>query len=126
MKTLSFLFLLTFSAFGQASTLADDFSSSEIEVMGGNYMSELYLFLDDVYCDSSEVRFAITRDYCIQSYLKELLLIKKNNWAGYFIKEAPGIYSKLDIMLEGSPISCEVTLEVFDSKKHQFNIYCDH
>ena len=126
MKTLSILFFLTFSALGQASTLADDFSSSEIEIMAGNYMGELYLFLDDIYCDSSEVRFAITRDYCIQSYLKELLLIKNNTWASHFNKEASGIYSKLNIMLEGSPIACEVTLEIFNSKKHEFNIYCDN
>ncbi len=94
--------------------------------MGATYMSELYLFLDDVYCDREEARFPIVREYCVRAYLKELLLIKKSAWAKHFQREAQGQYSKLNIMEEDAPVSCEVGLEVQDLERYYFNIYCDH
>jgi len=118
MKITALLLLLVFNAHGLNSTLNQDFSKNQLEKMGGTYISELYLFLDGSYCDKNR--------FCVRAYLAELLRIKKGVWASEFIKEGQGVYSKLNIMEEDSPIACDVTLEVEGPDTHYFNIYCDH
>lgn len=126
MKTLILSAIMTLCAFAQDTRLDQVYSSNELERMGGTYMAELYLFLDGVYCDEEEVRFTIVKEFCMRSYLKELLLIKKHEWSKHFYKESEGVFSKPNIMEEDSPLACDVTLEVVSSKEHYFNIYCDY